>query len=147
MLGRQAAAVCSAGSLDLVPPGATPADAAYAGFGARRILRRGDGVIVFGVPIHAPFVHIVSDVEKTVTVRTPFSHSFGSCPFALKVLYLIWWLISPGIVCTFETAAARLLPLGFCGQSEGIAQCSRQPFAVRYCGEPAHTNDWLSGLT
>src|SRR5207249_11317536 len=63
----------------------------------------------------------IPNIKEPVAIGVAFSHSFRSRPFPLKILHLIWRFISPGIVCVFESAAARLFPLGFCGQPECFA--------------------------
>src|SRR5437867_2920147 len=113
VLWRQAAPVSGARGLDLMTPRTTAGHPAGSGFGAGGVPLGRRLIVVLGVPVGAPLVHIVAHIEKSVTVRTPLADRPWSIPRAVKIVDPLRWLITPSVFGTLQPAAACLLPLCF----------------------------------
>src|SRR5262249_7253867 len=113
VMRRQAAAMRSAGSFNLMAPGSAARDSTGSVFGTSGISFRTLTVVVLRIPVRTPFMDVIADVEQAITVGRPFGDRPWRSPGRTKVFNRPGRLVSPGVVAIFDAAPAGFLPLGF----------------------------------
>jgi len=121
-LWRNTRARRSAGDLDLVPPGAASRGSTATVGGSSRISFGRAAVVARVVPVDAPFVHVVAQIVKPVSVWRIHTHWLRpALPTPCVIGNLFGRRISPRVQQVFGAAASGAFPLRFARQAIGLA--------------------------
>ena len=147
--GGDAGAGGAAGDFDVVTPGTSAGGLAWwlqwALVWAFGIPLWRDRIVVWIVPIVAPFVDVVADVVETKVVWPILGNYLWSVfPAGRIIRQSLRWLVSPGELLLFQAAACSTFPLGFGRKTEMPAGLRAQPFAVVTRFVPGDRCDWLA---
>ncbi len=122
-----------------MPPRAAPRSPARSALRPRRIPFRRPPVVAIVVPVRAPFMHVVADVVKPVSIWRIQAHRLRPQLPPLAVIgNHLRSRISPGIQQTLRAAARRTLPFGFARQTIAFASDAAEPLAVIRRRIPRH---------
>src|SRR5690348_5467077 len=128
----------------MMPPRSASRRPARACLRTLRIVLRTNRVISGIIPIRAPLVHVLTHVEKPISIRQRRTDWLGRLAPAADISGTIEdRLVTPRVEILIQPAARRALPLGLSRKTARATTHFGQPLTISHRVEPAYSNHRL----
>src|SRR5262249_6204956 len=103
-------------------------------------------IVVRTIPVHTPFVHVVTQVANAKTVRLEKTHTLWpfippACAIDFKAVRIF---VAPGIKLPFYTSSNGSLPLRLARQGKQESSLEREPVAISCSFKPVDRDHRLA---